>query len=141
MREIEVGSFDPITGYTTFAFENMQTVTGIRLLVAKIAKKVMSKTFATSIFTYYGLDLESIPYYSIADKDVDTIKTMLSAGLQNILASIQENTYKKAANTERLAGLTLQDLLYDSTTNKLNIQILIIPVEGDSQALLFPLDV
>lgn len=140
MREIETGTFDSITGLTTFSLLNIKPVSGIRLLVAKVSKKIMSKTFATNIFKYYGLDLDSIPYYNISDSDIDTIKTMLSANLKNIEASIQNNTASNAVSTEKLSSLILQDLVYDSTNNKINIQILITPMLGDSQSLLFPLD-
>jgi len=140
LREIETGTFDSITGLTTFSLLNIKPVSGIRLLVAKVSKKIMSKTFATNIFKYYGLDLDSIPYYNISDSDIDTIKTMLSANLKNIEASIQNNTASNAVSTEKLSSLILQDLVYDSTNNKINIQILITPMLGDSQSLLFPLD-
>lgn len=141
MREIETALLDPVTGLCTFALTNMRPVSGIKLLVAKVSKKILSSTFATSIFTYYGLDLQKIPYYAISNTDTDTIKTMLSASLENIAVSIQDNTSNLALATEQLASLTLQDLLYDSTNNQIVIKILITPVKGDSQSLLFPLAV
>ena len=140
MRDIDVSSFDKKTGLTTFAIANIHASTGIMLLMSKVSKKILSSTFATKIFTYYGLDLQQIPYYAISDHDIDTIKTMLSSNLQNITSSIQDNTSSNALPTERLASLDLEDLVYDSVNNKIYLKIRLTPVQGDSQSLLFPLD-
>ena len=94
---------------------------------------------ATGIFTYYGLDLQKIPYYNISDSDIGTLQTMLGTSLQNVAASIQENTSKNALPTEQLASLTLQNILYDSVNNLVTLQIQLYPVQGDPQSLLFPL--
>ena len=55
-------------------------------------------------------------------------------------SQVRGNTASNAVSTEKLSSLILQDLVYDSTNNKINIQILITPMLGDSQSLLFPLD-
>ena len=139
MREIDVSIIDPSSGLATFSLLAMKRASGIKLLVAKVYKKLLSSSFATGIFTYYGLDLQKIPYYNISDSDIGTLQTMLGTSLQNVAASIQENTSKNALPTEQLASLTLQNILYDSVNNLVTLQIQLYPVQGDPQSLLFPL--
>ena len=139
MREIDVSIINPSSGLATFSLLAMKRASGIKLLVAKVYKKLLSSSFATGIFTYYGLDLQKIPYYNISDSDIGTLQTMLGTSLQNVAASIQENTSKNALPTEQLASLTLQNILYDSVNNLVTLQIQLYPVQGDPQSLLFPL--
>ena len=140
MRDISVSIIDPMTGLASFALANINPASGIKLLAAKISKKMFSSTFATKLFTYYGLDLQSIPYTGISDKSVDLVRTLLSSNLQNIESSIKDNTSSKALPTERLLSLSLEDIVYDSTNHKVFVSIKIYPVQGDPQSLLFPLD-
>lgn len=139
MRDINVGKLDQY-GLASFALANIHPVSGIQLLVAKVSKKVFSSTFATKLFTYYGLDLASIPYTGISDKSVDLVKTLLSSNLKNIESSIQDNTSVNAFPTERLSSLSLESLVYDSENHKIFVSIKVYPVQGDPQSLLFPLD-
>lgn len=139
MREIDVSIINPQSGLATFSLVAMKRATGINLLIAKVYKKLLSSSFATTIFTYFGLDLQKIPYYNISDTDLGTLQTILSTSLQNIASSIQENTSSKALPTEQLASLTLQNILYDSVNNLVTLQIQLYPVQGDPQSLLLPL--
>lgn len=139
MRDISVSTFNS-TGLTKFSLLNITPVTGIKLLAAKITKKIFSSTFSTAFFSYYGLDLNSLTYRGISDQSVDSVRTLLSANLQNIESSIQDNTPKNALPTEKLSSLSLEDIVYDSSTHRVNIKIKIYPVQGDPQSLLFPLD-
>jgi hypothetical protein len=140
LRDISVGLLDPVSGLSTFALANVKPVTGINLLAAKISKKIFSSTFATKLFTYYGLDLQQVPYTGLSDKSVDLVRTLLSSGLQNIESSIKDNTSSNALPTERLSSLSLEDIVYDSKNHKVFASIKIYPVQGDPQSLLFPLD-
>jgi hypothetical protein len=139
MRDLAVNIFDRKSGLSSFAMKNISQATGINLLVAKVTKKILSSTFSTSLFTYYGLDLQNIPQYGIADNDISNINTFVSSSLQNILTSIQNNTSKTALSTEKLASLILFDLIYDKTNHQILLKITLTPVQGDSQTLLFPL--
>ena len=139
MREIDVSIINPQSGLATFSLVAMKQASGIKLLIAKVYKKLLSSSFTTPIFTYFGLDLQKIPYYNISDTDVSTLQTMLSTSLQNIASSIQENTATGALPTEQLASLTLQNILYDSVANLVTLQIQLYPVQGDPQSILLPL--
>ena len=141
MRDISIGIIDQKTGLATFAITNVAPVSGISLLVAKVTKKILSKSFSTNLFTYYGLDLQSIPYYGVGDNSIDTVHALLSSNLQNIATSIQNNTAKTATNAERLASLTLADVIYDKINHKIIAKISLTSVQGDTQTLLFPIGV
>lgn len=141
MRDIAVNIYDRTTGLNRFAIENVYKATGINLLVAKVTKKILSSTFTTETYTYYGLDLQNIAQYGIGDNNIDSLNALISAGLQNIVTSIQNNTSSKALDTEKLSSLTLADLVYDNINNKVLIKLTLSPVQGDSQTLLFPIGV
>jgi hypothetical protein len=139
MRDIAVNQFDKSTGLDSFSISNIYEATGINLLVAKVTKKILSSTFATTLFTYYGLDLQNIPQYGVGNNNIDSLNAVLSASLQNIVTSIQNNTSKNALNTEKLVSLSLSDLVYDNTTHQILIKLILNAASGDSQTLLFPL--
>ena len=139
MRDISISILDQNTGLAFFAASNIRPVSGIELLVAKVTKKILSSNLVTTLFTYYGLDLQQIPYRSLGSNSIDTLHSIISAGLQNIMSSIQKSTNKAALPTERLASLALTDLVYDNINNTVILQITLNPVVGSSQTLLFPL--
>lgn len=141
MRDISVSAINGQTGLADFAIANITQATGINALVAKVTKKLLSSSFATTLFTYYGLDLQSIPSYGISNTDVSAISAMLNSKLENITTSIQNNTSSKALATEKLASLNLTDLVLDNTNKQILVKITLNPVQGDSQVLLFPLGV
>ena len=139
MRDISVSKLGS-NGLATFALADIALVSGLSLIVAKVTKKVLSKTFSTSLFSYYGLDLKNIPFTGISDKSIDVIRTILSSSLKNIETSIQDNTSKKALPTERLSSLSLEDIVYDPKNSQIFIKVKIYPIQGDSTSVLFPLD-
>lgn len=139
MRDISVSKID-LYGYSSFALANIQPVSGIKLLAAKITKKILSSSFSTSLFQYYGLDLDQLAYTNISDSTVNSIKVLISSKLKNIESSIQDNTLSSAPSEERLSSLSLEDIVYDNTSYKLYLKIKIYPVKGDAQSLIFPLD-
>ena len=139
MRDCSVSLLDPKTGLASFSLANFSTVTGINLLIAQVTKMFYSSTFTTALFTYYGLDLQSIPLYNLGENSIDVIQSMLSSKLQNIVTAIQNNTPANALPTEQLSSLSLSGLIYDEIDNRVIITIVLTPVQGDSQTLLLPL--
>ena len=79
--------------------------------------------------------------YMIGNNNIDSLNAVLSASLQNIVTSIQNNTSRNALSTEKLTSLSLSDLIYDKINHQILIKLTLSAASGDTQTLLFPLGV